>query len=154
MIVGYHYLIAQPIDLDVVAEGHWSVRLTVMSTACTIFITHCFYALRVYRLNPRNKKLIIPVIISMIVDSGFAIAAGVEAFRLTPSVADFQRISVRPSCPSHGRCMFIFMTSRGVVASSRVVRVGRNNRHHPGCDSRSRSPTFTHRIQERRLDAC
>ncbi|KAI0628253.1 hypothetical protein C8Q77DRAFT_464832 [Trametes polyzona] len=101
LFVGYHYLIIQPFNCGAGAEGHWSVRLpngalklTIISTACTVIVTQCFYARRVYLLDStRYKWLVVPAVVSLFVSKGFAVAAGVEAFKMTPSIADFQHIS-------------------------------------------------------------
>ncbi|KAL1940991.1 hypothetical protein VTO73DRAFT_7627 [Trametes versicolor] len=111
IIAGYHYLIAEPFNSGSLAKGHWSVRLAVIGTAFTVCTTQCFYASRIYFLGPKYKRLVIPALVLLVVSKGFAIgesnrhdraqhttntssgAAGVSAFRFTPSIADFQSIS-------------------------------------------------------------
>ncbi|EIW52153.1 uncharacterized protein TRAVEDRAFT_53581 [Trametes versicolor FP-101664 SS1] len=89
----YHYLIAEPFNSGSLAKGHWSVRLAVIGTAFTVCTTQCFYASRIYFIGPKYKRLVIPALVLLVVSKGFAIAAGVSAFRFTPSIADFQSIS-------------------------------------------------------------
>ncbi|KAI0628255.1 hypothetical protein C8Q77DRAFT_465703 [Trametes polyzona] len=93
MIVGYHYLIYQPITCGGEAQGYWSPRLSVITTLCTISVTQCFYASRIYLFDPRLKRLVISAMVSMVTSLGFAVAAAVQAFRRTPSIHDFQYIS-------------------------------------------------------------
>ncbi|KAI0326515.1 hypothetical protein GY45DRAFT_1381121 [Cubamyces sp. BRFM 1775] len=92
-----------------------SVRLSVMATSLTIGATQCFYAWRVYHIGPHYKWLVTPAVVFLVVDKGFAlgivalakplidyvradspspsIAASIQAFRVTSTVADFQRLN-------------------------------------------------------------
>ncbi|KAI0822557.1 hypothetical protein BC628DRAFT_669592 [Trametes gibbosa] len=91
IIAGYHYLITEVFNLVGLLEAHWSVRLTVLITAFTVFISQCFYAHRIYHVEPRYRWLVIPAVSFMFTGVSFAIAAGVEAFRPTTRyITDFE----------------------------------------------------------------
>ncbi|KAJ8487662.1 hypothetical protein ONZ51_g4041 [Trametes cubensis] len=96
-VAGYHYLIEEPYTAQTSSElsinGNWSVRLSVIATSLTIGATQCFYAWRVYNIGPHYKWLVTPAVLFLVVDKGFAFAAGIEAFRETSTVADFQRLN-------------------------------------------------------------
>ncbi|KAI9060725.1 hypothetical protein FKP32DRAFT_1678681 [Trametes sanguinea] len=113
LIAGYHYLIEQPFVTVASLNGHWSVRLTVLITAFTVCTTECYYASRIYIMGPRWRLMVIPAVILILIAkcrliffpklhpllnisvslSGFAIAAGVEAFQVTNKVSDFERLN-------------------------------------------------------------
>ncbi|EIW52156.1 uncharacterized protein TRAVEDRAFT_53584 [Trametes versicolor FP-101664 SS1] len=93
IILGYHYLIADPFISGSLEKGHWSARLAVVTTACTVTVTECFYIRRVYLIGPKYRWLVTPSVAFLVMADGFAIAASISAFRFTPSIADFQNIS-------------------------------------------------------------
>ncbi|KAI0628321.1 hypothetical protein C8Q77DRAFT_1162318 [Trametes polyzona] len=92
VLVGYHYVIAQPFTPDVLAHGYWSAQLTVICTSMTIGVTQCFYTCRVYMIGLRHRWLVIPAVVSLLADKGFALAAGIKAFTTTTSIFDFERL--------------------------------------------------------------
>ncbi|KAL1940989.1 hypothetical protein VTO73DRAFT_7625 [Trametes versicolor] len=93
IVVGYHYLIADPFILGSLAKAHWSARLAVTTTACTVTVTECFYIRRVYLIGRKYRWLVTPSVACLLVTDGFSIAAGISAFRFTHSITDFQNIS-------------------------------------------------------------
>ncbi|KAL1940999.1 hypothetical protein VTO73DRAFT_7635 [Trametes versicolor] len=94
IVVSYHYLITEAFNVIGLLDAHWSVRLTVLTTGFTVFISQTFYAHRVYHVGPRYYRwLAIPAVISMCTGLSFAIAAGVKAYTTTKYITDFKRVS-------------------------------------------------------------
>ncbi|KAL7278345.1 hypothetical protein ACG7TL_008321 [Trametes sanguinea] len=111
LVAGYHYLIEQPFVTVSSLNGHCqgalqlppitgapsfidsptSYQLLVLVTASTVCTTERL----IYRdqVGPRWRLLVIPAAALILVAKGFAVAAGVEAFRVTSKVSDFQRLN-------------------------------------------------------------
>ncbi|OJT08527.1 hypothetical protein TRAPUB_575, partial [Trametes pubescens] len=85
-IVCYHYLVTDAFNFLGLIYAEWSLKLTILITGLTVFISQAFYAHRVYYLGPRYYRwLAIPVVVSMVTSLAFAIAAGVEAYSPAPT---------------------------------------------------------------------
>ncbi|KAI0628330.1 hypothetical protein C8Q77DRAFT_1162324 [Trametes polyzona] len=92
-IVCYHYLVTEIFDILTILNAHWSVRLTVLVTGFTVFISQTFYAHRVYYIGPHYRWLVIPAVVSMVTGITFAIIAGIKAFTSMRLITDFKSIS-------------------------------------------------------------
>ncbi|KAI0371437.1 hypothetical protein BV20DRAFT_174160 [Pilatotrama ljubarskyi] len=121
-IVGYHSLITEAFSVAGLLELHWSVRLTVLITGFTIFISQSFYAHRVYFVGPRYRWLVIPAVVSMVTGLSFDIAAGIESFTTLRYFTDFKRISWLVSI-AYG-----FAVSSDVLLTGALVYVLRRSR--------------------------
>ncbi|KAH9850850.1 hypothetical protein C2E23DRAFT_262409 [Lenzites betulinus] len=93
LMTGYHYLVVDPFITGSLAHGHWFVRLIVPVTALTVALTQCFYLRRIYLIGSMYRRLAAPAGLGLAISQGFAIAAGIYAFKLTPAIVDFQHIS-------------------------------------------------------------
>ncbi|KAI0643494.1 hypothetical protein C8Q79DRAFT_1012764 [Trametes meyenii] len=122
VIVGYHYLITEALNIPGLLLGHWSVRLTVIETGFAVYACQSYYACRVYLIGPRYRWLVIPAVISMTTGLGFAIAAGIEAFAFTRFITDFRRVSWLVSI-AYG-----FAVSSDVILTSALVFVLQKSR--------------------------
>ncbi|EIW52152.1 uncharacterized protein TRAVEDRAFT_53580 [Trametes versicolor FP-101664 SS1] len=70
-IVCYHYLVTDAFDLLGLIYAEWSLKLTILITGLTVFISQAFYAHRVYYLGHRYYRwLAIPVVVSMVTSLG------------------------------------------------------------------------------------
>ncbi|KAH9884532.1 hypothetical protein C8Q73DRAFT_360994 [Cubamyces lactineus] len=93
LAAGYHYNIEGHFTNEASLGGHWSLRLAILATTVPIGVTQCFYAWRVYLIGPHYKWLVTPALSCLVIYQGFAFAAGIKAFQVTNTVADFERLS-------------------------------------------------------------
>ncbi|KAI0326511.1 hypothetical protein GY45DRAFT_104964 [Cubamyces sp. BRFM 1775] len=100
LVAGYATRPISPVRFTSISlvEGHWSVRLSILATALTVAATEGFYAWRAYLLGSTClarylKWLVIPTVVLLLVCKGFALAAGIEAFSETRTIAGFQHLS-------------------------------------------------------------
>ncbi|KAI0326514.1 hypothetical protein GY45DRAFT_1373917 [Cubamyces sp. BRFM 1775] len=93
LAAGYHYNIEGHYTNEITLGAHWSIRLAIIATSVPVGATQCFYAYRVYLIGPRYKWLVTPAVLCLVVYQGFAFAAGIIAFEVTDTVADFEGLS-------------------------------------------------------------
>ncbi|KAM5544700.1 hypothetical protein V8D89_001598 [Ganoderma adspersum] len=88
----YFYFATNYFHPEVLFHGSWSINLLPVSTGLVIAVSQSFFARRLFKINPRYAPIVAFVVLLLLGELGFTIAATVEAF-VQPDLLHFQNFS-------------------------------------------------------------
>ncbi|KAI0722369.1 hypothetical protein C8T65DRAFT_137478 [Cerioporus squamosus] len=81
MHVCYYYLALNYFNPENLATGVWSIQSTIMETGTIVFVSHCFFARRLFFLADRKALYLIGIGILLLSELSMCIAATVEVVK-------------------------------------------------------------------------